>query len=128
MPYQNLDLTQDSQYNLILNKYRTLKVNITAQYLSGSTLYDFDFSSYTGASLQVRTKPGAPFIVLTFSTTDGSIVLPVSGGVFQLNKTAEELKDVRAGEYVYDMYLSSALYPKRAFLSGSFTIISNVTI
>ena len=132
MPYQNLDIRQDSQYNLILNKQRTLNVNITAQYVSGTTTgntyVDFDFSSYTGATLQVRNKPDAPFVVLQFSTTDGSIVLPVSGGTFNLNKTATQLATVRAGEYFYDMYLSSATYPKRAFLSGSFTIIPNISV
>jgi hypothetical protein len=125
--YQNVDIRQDSQYNLILNKQRTLKVNITAQTLSGDTYTDFDFSSYSAATLQVRTKPDAPFVTLQFSTTDGSIVLPLSGGTFQLVKTAEQLAIVRAGEYVYDMYLTSALYPKRAFLSGTFTIIPNIT-
>ena len=128
MPNQNLDIRQDSQYNLILNKGRTLSVNITAQYLSGDTYVDFDFTSYTGASLQVRTKPDAPFIVLQFSTADGSIVLPASGGTFNLNKTAEQLSTVRAGEYYYDMYLISSTYPKRAFLSGSFTIMPNISI
>jgi len=128
MPNQNLDARQDSQYNLILNKQRTLNINIRATYLSGDTEYDFDFSSYTGATLQVRTKPDAPFLVLGFNTNDGSIVLPISGGTFNLNKTSAQLANVRAGEYVYDMYLSSALYPKRAFLRGNFTITPNISI
>lgn len=131
MPYQNLDLRQDSQYNLVLNKQRTLNTTITAYYISGTTTGDtcieFDFSSYTGATLQVRNKPDSPFVVLQFSTADGSIVLPAVGGTFQLKKTWQELQNVRAGEYVYDMYLVSATYPKRAFLSGSFTITPNVT-
>lgn len=131
MPYQNLDLRQDSQYNLVLNKQRTLNTTITAYYLSGTTedtCIEFDFSSYSAATLQVRLKPDSPFCVLEFNTDDGSIVLPAAGGTFQLKKTAEELSKVRAGEYVYDMYLVSATYPKRAFLSGSFTITPNVTI
>ena len=130
MPYQNLDLRQDSQYNLVLNKQRTLNTTITCQYISGTTtgntLVDFDFSSYTAATLQVRMKPDAPFVVLTFSTTDGSIVLS-TGSTFQLIKTATQLATCRAGEYFYDMYLSSATYPKRAFLSGQFTIMPNIT-
>lgn len=128
MPYQNLDLRQDSQYNLIINKDRTLMVNITAQYLSGSTMVDYDFSSYSGACLQVRLKPDSPFITLQFNTTDGSIVLPASGGTFQLYKTAAQLEKIRAGEYFYDMYLISNTYPKRAFLSGSFTVLPNISV
>ena len=128
MPFQNLDIRQDSQYNLILNKQKTLKTNITAYYMSGGTEVEFDFSSYTAATLQVRIKPDAPFLVLEFSTSDGSIVLPASGGTFQLNKTWQELSTVRAGEYYYDMYITSATYPKRAFLSGSFTITPNISV
>lgn len=131
MPNQNLDLRMDSQYNIVINKNKTLLSNITAQYISGTTTgdtyVDFDFSSYTGATLQVRTNPDAPFVVLQFSTTDGSIVLPASGGTFQLKKTATELSTVRAGQYFYNMDLHSATYPKRAFLSGEFTIIPNIT-
>lgn len=128
MSYQNeLDLVQDSAFNLTINKRRTLNVNITAYYLSGGTEVDFDFSSYTGAVLQVRTKPDAPFVVLEFSTDDGSITLPATGGTFNLFKSAEDLVNVRAGEYRYDMYLISATYPKRAFLSGVFTINSTIT-
>ena len=130
MPNQNLNLCQDSQYNLVINKNKTLLSTITCQYISGTTtgntLVDFDFSSYSAATMQVRMKPDAPFVVLQFSTSDGSIVLS-TGSTFQLIKTAIELQNVRAGEYYYDMYLSSAIYPKRAFLSGSFTIIPNIS-
>ena len=130
MPYQNLDLRTDSQYNLIINKDRTLNAVITAQIVSGTTtgntLVDFDFSSFSAATLQVRIKPEAPFTVLDFDTDDGSIVLS-TGATFQLIKTATQLSVVRAGEYFYDMYLANATYPKYAFLSGKFTITSNIT-
>lgn len=130
MPYQNLDLRTDSQYNLIINKDRTLNAVITAQIVSGTTtgntIVDFDFSSFTGATLQVKVKPDAPFVALTFSTSDGSIVLS-TGSTFQLIKTATQLATVRSGEYFYDMYLSNVTYPKYAFLSGQFTIVSNIT-
>lgn len=131
MPYQTIDLRMDSQYNLVINKQRTLIATITAYYLTGTTedtCVEYEFAPYSGAILQVRLKYDSPFCVLEFNTDDGSIVLPAIGGTFQLKKTAEELEKVRAGEYVYDMYLSSATYPKRAFLSGSFTITPNVTI
>jgi len=112
-----------------LNKSKTLNVNITATYLSGGTEYEFDFSVYSGSVLQVRIKPEAPYLVLQFSTTDGSIILPASGGTFNLNKTALQLSTVRAGEYFYDMYLMPKNQPavKRAFLSGQFTIIPNIS-
>ena len=127
MPYQDLDLRQDSLFNLTVNKQRTLTANITSYYMSGETEVDFDFSSYSSALLQLRTKPQAPFVILEFNTDDSSIVLPATGGTFQLHKTWEELQNVRSGEYHYDMWISSATYPKRAFLSGVMTIISNIT-
>jgi hypothetical protein len=127
---QNLDLRTDSQYNLIINKDRTLNAVITAQIVSGTTtgntLVDYDFSSFSAATLQVRIKPDAPFVALEFNTSDGSIVLS-TGTTFQLIKTATDLAKVRAGEYFYDMYLTSALYPKYAFMSGQFTITTNIT-
>lgn len=127
MPYNDLDLRQDMQYDILINKQRTLNVNLTAYYVSGGTEYDFDFSNYTGATLQVKMKPDAPFTILDFDTDDGSITLPTSGGTFNLYKSAADLAKVRAGEYRYDMYLKSATTPKRAFLSGSFTIIDRIT-
>jgi len=129
MSYQDLDLRQDTQYNLVFNKQKTLNTAIYAYYMSGDTEVGFDFATlgYTAATMQVRMKPNAPFVVLEFSTTDGSIVLPTSGSTFQLIKTAAEMSVVRAGEYYYDMYLSSPAYPKRAFLSGVCTIIPNIT-
>jgi hypothetical protein len=130
MPNQTIDLRNDSQYNLIINKDRTLNAVITAQIVSGTTtgntIVDFDFSSFSAATMQVRIKPDAPFVVLEFQTSDGSIVLS-TGSTFQLIKTATELAKVRSGEYFYDMYLSNVTYPKYAFLSGVFTITSNIT-
>jgi hypothetical protein len=127
MPNQQLMLNTDNLIDIVIKKDRTLNVNILAQVESGSTYVDYDFSSYTGASLQVRTKPDAQFAILEFNTNDGSIVLPVSGGTFQLIKSADDLKWTRAGTYQYDMYLSSALYPKKVFLAGQFIIEANIT-
>lgn len=130
MPYNDLDLRQDSNFDILINKQRTLDANILAYIMSGDTCVDFDFSAYSGAVLQVRMKPDSPFAVLTFTTADGSITLPVSGGTFNIFKSAEDLAKVRAGVYHYDMYLIPLLSPtvKRAFLSGSFTISDRITL
>lgn len=127
MSKQELDLTQSSYCDIEINRNRSLDLNITAQFYSGSTLLDFDFSAYTGATLQVRIRPDASNVVLEFSTDDNSIQLPTIGNIFKLKKTAEELLAIRAGEYYYDMYLSSALYPKRAFLYGKIKIYNYIS-
>ena len=97
-----------------------------AQFYSGDTLTNVDFIGYSGASLQVRRKPNSPVIELAFSTTDNSIVLGEEGR-FDLKLGYEDMDKIRAGEYDYDMYLSSPTYPKRDFMYGVFTIIDRIT-
>lgn len=121
-----IDLTQDVIYNLVINKDRDLNQDIQAEVYSGSTLLaPFNFSAYTGSTLTVKVKPQDAFSVLTFSTDDSSIVLG-SSGVFTLVKTALQLQNIKAGEFYYNMYLSSSTIEKRAFISGKFTVIQNV--
>lgn len=118
-----LDLTQDSVYDIVINANRTLDVTIDAYYLSGTTEVPFSFDNYLSATLQVR-KTSTTSPVLTFSTTDGSIVL--MNGQFRLNKAHTDL-NVREGEYYYDMVLHSVESPNRAFLSGKFIIEKIIT-
>lgn len=123
-----LELTQDATYNMIINKDRDLNQDIKAEVYSGSTLLgNFDLTNYTGATLTVKIKPQDNYSILVFSTDDGSIVLGLNG-VFTLVKTALQLQNIKAGQFYYDMYLSSTTVSKRAFLSGSFTINQNVGI
>ena len=126
MSYQNLDLDQSAKYDMVIMRNRTLNSVITCQYIdsvSGATA--FDFSTYTGAVLQVRVKPDTTAVLLEFSTDDGSIEL-LPDGKFKLNKSSVDLQQ-RAGDYYYDMYISSDLLPKRAFLTGGFKIIQNIS-
>lgn len=121
-----IDLTQDAIYNLQINKNRDLDQEIQAEVYSGETKTgNFNFTGYTGATINVKVKPQDNYSVLTFSTADGSIVLGANG-VFQLVKTAAELQNIKAGTFYYNMYLSSAQQAKRAFLSGNFIITENV--
>jgi hypothetical protein len=121
-----IDLTQDASYNLVINKNRDLDQEIQAEIYSGTTFVsNFSFTGYTGATLNVKVKPQDNYSVLTFSTADGSIVLGANG-VFKLVKTALELQNIKGGSFYYNMFLSSTLQPKRAFLSGQFIIIQNV--
>jgi len=119
---KTLDLSMVTEYDLIVSKDRTLNSSVYTTYLSGSTEYAYDFTFYSGATMVVKNDSGT--IIQTFSTTDGSIVLS-TGGVFKLVKTAEEMDAVRSGQYNYDMYLSNAEYPKRAFLRGQITYLQN---
>ena len=121
-----INTREDVVYNIDVNRNRTLNQTFEAYFTSGDTEYAFQFTDYTGATMQVRKQFGSTFTALTFSTTDGSIVLGTDGK-FSLNKTAEELQIVRAGDYIYDFYLSNSETPKRAFLSGDFKLLNYVT-
>lgn len=122
-----LDLSMSAEYDLVVDKNKSLSVSVSCTYFSGCTEYAYDFTPYTGATLTVKNDAGT--IVQTFSTTDGSIVFvaPTNAGVFKLVKTDVEMNTVRAGCYRYDMYLSNSTYPKRAFLRGKITYIQNIS-
>jgi len=126
MSKDTIDLRQDAYYNLEIKKDRTLASVISCVYMSGETEVDFDFSSYTGASLDVKRESKSNQTILSFDTLDGSIVLS-SGNTFQLNKADTELATLPVGTFKYDMYLRSTTYPKRAFLWGSFIISDRIT-
>jgi hypothetical protein len=123
---RTIDLNQAAEYDLIVAKDRTLNCAITCTYLNvtGGTEY-FDFTSYTGASMQIKNNAGT--ILMSFSTSGGSIILSGSSGIFRLKQTAVTMNTVRAGTYHYDMYLTNATYPKRNFLMGNITFIQNIT-
>ena len=120
----DLDLRKDGNYDITFQTNRTLNQPFKAVFYSGDTEYDFTFTGYTGASLSVRTKPDYPSAVLEFDTSDGSITLDPSG-VFYLIKTDKEM-NVRAGDYVYDMYLRVD-GEKREFMRGKFKLTTDVT-
>lgn len=121
-----LDLVEAGIADISIQKDRDLDQDIVAIYNSGTTELYFEFSGYTGATLEVRNNANSTAIILSFSTTDGSIVLG-DFGVFNLNKTADELANIRASNYVYDMYLTSSTKERRGFLIGDFIIKDRVT-
>ena len=123
---KTLDLNQASNYELIVAKNRTLNCAITCTYLNvtGGTEY-FDFAPYNSAYMQIKNNAGT--ILMSFSTSGGSILLSGSTGIFRLIKTAAEMNTIRAGQYRYDMYLSNATYPKRNFLYGNITFMQDIT-
>lgn len=128
MAVQDINLNLDSKYNLFIYKDRDLDREIICETYSGDTkIGTFDFSAYSGACMQVKIKPTDTYSVLEFNTLDGSIVLG-SNGVLQLIKDASEL-NIKAGNYVYDMYLikNGNAQSKRQFLSGNFIITQDVT-
>jgi hypothetical protein len=127
MAQNTIDLRQDAEYNMVINKSMDLSATITCQYYTGTTvndIVDFDFSNWTGSTLVVKQNYKNDKAILTFDTSDGSIVLSSTGGTFQLKKTSTELSTLPLGEMEYTMWLRNAQYTHRAFLSGKFIIES----
>jgi len=125
MNIKELDIRDSVNYDFIVNKNRTLEVEFIAEVCSGDTLAGrFEFSGYTGAILEAKVRPQDDFVVLKIDSADNEIQL-LPNGIFTFNKSASGM-NVRAGEYVYDMYLIQGTI-KRAFLGGKFIIIEDVT-
>lgn len=114
------------QVDINARKGADFRHRFQAQVLSGDTYYNYDLSQYTGATLEVRRKSNTPVVELTFSTSDNTIVLG-NDGYFDLIMGYENMNKIRAGEYVYDMYLSNATYQKRDFMFGKFIIEDKIT-
>lgn len=121
---KELDLTDTITENIIVERNRDLNKNLECYIISDCTELPFSFSGWTGATMEVRTKPDN-IVVLSFSTNDNSIHLFLNG-IITLKKTAAQMF-LRSGEYEYDMYLSSSTESKRGFLKGKFIVQSTIS-
>lgn len=84
-----------------------------------------DLTGYTG-KMEVRAGPGGG-VILTFSTTDGSMVLGADGWVTMLKSAAAMGDDaVVAGKYRYDLRLSHGGVTD-VWLKGPFIIEPGIT-
>ena len=124
---KTIDYRLGVQCEIQAAKDRDFSRRFHAQVQSGDTYIDYDLDSFSAATLQVRRKANSPIVELTFSTTDGSIVLSQDGR-FNLIKDYAAMNGLRAGEYQYDMYLTNTAYPKRDFMFGKFIIYDKVTL
>jgi len=115
-----------AKVDIITRKGASFHRRFHAQILSGETLVDYDLSAFSGATLEVKKSYNSPVVELTFTTEAGTIIL-LTEGKFDLTLSDVDMNELRSGEYVYDMYLRSATYPKRDFIFGTFTISEKVT-
>lgn len=123
---KTLDLTTDTQIDIMINKNRDLNSVIHFVWFDNEgNEHDFDFVDYNTAMLHVKNKPDNEYVVLTMSTISGTLQFEDSGRM-RFKLTPEE-SNVRAGEYYYDLYLYGTNYDKRQLLSGKFIIKETVT-
>lgn len=96
-------MAQWQQYNLDLSMYRNDTLSIDIEFTDANDL-DVPASAFASARCQVRKSRGdSP--VLSFTTTDGSIVL--TDGNINLNKTIANT-DIAGGKYIYDIEFTLA--------------------
>jgi len=129
MAKNTINLQQDTDYNILLNKSMDLNAVLTCQYYTGNTANDivgFDFSPYSGATLVVKQNYRSDVPILSFDTIDGSLELSAIESKFKIIKTAQELENIQIGQFEYSMYLRSTTQKRRAFLSGKFIIESKI--
>lgn len=123
---QILDFTQDINVDIEINRNRDLDATLHCVYVDGEGIENnFEFAEYTTALLQVKKSPDSDVVSLVLSTISNTIQLLPEGRIrFRLKP--EEV-NVRAGKYVYDLYLFNSTYKKRQFMSGNFIIKDTVT-
>lgn len=120
-----IEFTQDTAYDLVVNKNRNLNATLHCIYVEDGVEYDFNFQDYDTALMHVKKRSDDNTIILALSTIENTIELLPQG---RIKFVADpEKMNVRAGEYVYDIYLYSTDYTKRQFMSGRFIIKSTVT-
>ena len=109
-----------AKYEIICPQGATLDKTFTATN-NGSAV---DWTGYT-AALQVRQYYGSDTTVLSLSTGSGITALTNDGKVI-IQATAVQTAAIPAGNYVYDLELTSGAYKVR-LVEGRFTVTPEVT-
>ena len=109
-----------AKYEIICPQGATLDKTFTAEN-DGDPV---DWTGYT-AALQVRQYYGSDTTVLSLSTGSGIAAL-TSNGQITITATATQTAAIPAGNYVYDLELTSGSYKIR-LLEGRFTVTPEVT-
>ena len=85
-----------------------------------------DLSGYT-ARMQARRRADSVTAALTLTTENGRITLGDAAGTITLDVSADDMENVDAAEYVYDLELESAGGEVYRLLEGKFTVSAEVT-
>lgn len=85
-----------------------------------------DLTGYS-ARMHVRESVDATDAVLELSSDDGDIVLGGSAGTIQVVVSGDDMGDVEAATYRYDLELTSSGDVVQTLLKGKFKVVAEVT-
>ena len=107
--------------NLIIDQGATWNITLTYKNSDGSPI---NLTGYT-AALQLRTSYDASSAALSLSSGSG-IVLGGTAGTIAVTATATQTGSLTAGEYVYDLEITSSSVVTR-LVQGRITVTPQVT-
>lgn len=108
--------------NLIIDQGATWDITFTYKNSSGGAI---DLSTYS-AALQLRTSYDAQSPSLSLSSPSAGIVLGGIAGTIKVTASAELTAGLTAGEYVYDLEVTSGSIVTR-LVQGRITVTPQVT-
>jgi hypothetical protein len=85
-----------------------------------------NITGYT-ARMQARRRADSVTAAITLTNENGRIALGGSAGTITLDVSADDMEEVDAAEYVYDLELESAGGEVYRLLEGKFTVSAEVT-
>lgn len=109
-------------YNIIADQGATFNRVVTYNDSNGVPV---NLTGYT-AKMQIRPTPGASELAVELSTVNGRITLGGSAGTVTLNVAAADM-EFSAGQYAYDLELTSGSGVVTRVLMGTFLLRGEVT-
>lgn len=85
----------------------------------------FDFTGWTGKA-EVRTTSSSPSVVLTFSTSGGTMDITTTAGIIELTQPLANM-GINADSYVWDLQFNDGTIERTLITESQFTVIDDVT-
>ena len=123
-----LEFTTDVNFDIVINRNRDLDqtLHCVLREIGMEEEMNFDFSLYEEAIMHVKKRHDDLNVALTLNTVNGTIQF-LDKGILKFKAEPSYLKKIRAGEYVYDLYLYGNGFTKRQFISGKFIVKDTTT-
>jgi NADH:ubiquinone oxidoreductase subunit F (NADH-binding) len=112
-----------TNYNTTIDQGADWYINFTYQDSTGTAI---NLTGYS-AALQVRSEPTSTTAVLSLSTPSSGITITGATGLVAVHATAAQTGAILAGNYVYDLEITSASSIVTRLVQGTITVSPQVT-